>query len=100
MGSFSVRTAVIVLGCAAGLTIPAAAGTLDCPGNAPSCVDNIQSIGMLVLQVAPGYQAGFVGNPLYDPITNIFVSPVMYDPHTIIQRTAPFSDGSPSDSTG
>jgi len=85
---------------AGALAIPSTAGTLQCPGNAPSCMDDIQSIGMLVLDVAAPFRGGFAGNSNYDPITHIFVSPVLYDPHTMISRTAPFSEGSAQDSTG
>jgi hypothetical protein len=62
--------------------------------------DNTPSLGQFRILVFTNFQAMLAGNPNYSAVTHIFTSPVLYDPNTIIGRSAALQDGSAGDLTG
>lgn len=67
--------------------------TFQCPGGpAATCNDTTTSLGTFIINVSPAFQPVFAGAsvPGYDPVSHIYVSPILYDPSTTIGRSAPF----------
>ena len=62
--------------------------------------DNVPSLGSFQILVATGFQPVMVGYPGYNAGTKILTSPLLFDPSTVIGRSAPHPDGSPADSDG
>jgi hypothetical protein len=51
--------------------------------------DSTQSLGQFVLVLNPSISGAFVGTPGYTASTNTFMSPLLYDPNTQINRSMP-----------
>jgi len=64
--------------------------------------DNTYSLGSFTVVVNPAYQAMFAGAayPGYNTVTKRLVSPTLFDPATVIGRSAPTNDASPGDIAG
>ena len=94
------RFCAMVLG-AVVLSAGSLAATLgdNCQGSnvPPPCVETTTSLGMFIINIATPFRAGFAGDPRYNPTTHDFLSPLLFDPTTMINRSAPFLDGSASD---
>ncbi len=50
--------------------------------------DNTQSLGSFSIVLNPSVSGAFVGYPGYDSTTNVLTSGVLYDPNTLINRSA------------
>jgi len=78
------------------------AGPLDCATPGSPCNDQITSLGRFVVDITnPAIQAIFAGSPPpgYDPSSHLFMSPLLFDPNTLIGRSTSFADGSADDTT-
>jgi hypothetical protein len=62
--------------------------------------DSTSSMGSFRIQVRPAFQPLFSGYPNYNSTTAILQSPTLFDPGTLIGRSAPLLDGSGPDSAG
>lgn len=94
-------SAGLLVACACFAT--AYAGTLDCPTVGNPCNDTTPSLGRFIIKVTdPALAAILTGAsvPGWDAADKIFLSPLLSDQNTIIGRSAPFSDGSASDTNG
>jgi hypothetical protein len=67
-------------------TFPAAAGD-----------DVARSMGKFAIWIHPTYRPLVQTNPCFTNSTGEFVSPLMFDPNTIIGRSAPYDDGDATD---
>src|ERR1051326_6348407 len=66
----------------------------------PKTDDHPQSFGQFWILIDPAYQPQFAGCPAYNPTTHVLQSPLLYDPVTVIGRSAPLKDGGPGDASG
>jgi hypothetical protein len=66
----------------------------------PKGDDSVQSFGKFWILIDPPYQAMFAGCPAYNPTTHVLESPTLYEPTTVIGRSAPIKEGSPGDNGG
>lgn len=62
--------------------------------------DTTPSLGGFKIQIATNFQGVVNGCPGYDPTTQIWTSPTMYDETTLIGRSDVLTDGSPADLNG
>src|SRR5215469_12665030 len=62
--------------------------------------DTTSSLGSFKIQIATNFQAVVNGCPGYDPNTQIWTSPTMFDDSTLIGRSDPLLDGSAADQNG
>lgn len=62
--------------------------------------DSAPSLGRFIIFVEPDFQPLMVGYPGYDNTAKTLVSPVLYDPTTIIGRSSPHLHGSAPDING
>ena len=62
--------------------------------------DKVPSLGSFQILVATDFQPVMAGYPGYNAGTKILTSPLLFDPTTVIGRSAPHLDGSPADSGG
>jgi hypothetical protein len=56
--------------------------------------DTTTSLGQFSIVINPAFKPGFAGNPGYNPATNIFTSPILFDPSTLINRSSTTTVGS------
>ena len=62
--------------------------------------DVTQSLGQFNIIVNPTFQGMMTGYPGYNGATHVLTSPVLYDPNTIVGRSAPLQAGSAGDLNG
>lgn len=96
MRSFNRR---LFMGCLAVLVLaiaPAYSQT-NFPGQGD---DTTTSLGSFKIQIATNFQAAVNGCPGYDPTTQIWTSPTMFDGSTLIGRSGVITDGSTADLNG
>lgn len=62
--------------------------------------DTPQSFGQFWILIDPAYQSQFAGCPAYNTTTHVLQSPILYEPHTVIGRSARLKDGGPGDASG
>lgn len=72
----------------------------NCAGSnvAPPCTETTTSLGMFIIHITnPLVQGALGASPFYNPATQDFLSPLLFDQNTQINRGVPFVDGSASD---
>jgi len=62
--------------------------------------DLTQSLGQFNIIISPTFQPMMTGYPGYSSSTHVLTSPVLYDPTTIVGRSAPLQAGSTGDLNG
>ncbi len=62
--------------------------------------DTTTSLGSFKIQIATNFQAVVNGCPGYDPNTQIWTSPTLFDGTTLIGRSDVITDGSTADQNG
>jgi hypothetical protein len=92
------RLSLILVGASFAIS-PVAFGdnfSTNCPGATLPCNETVNSLGTFIINVAPAFQPYFAGVPGYDPVSHIFLSPLLSDPNTMVGLSAPFlNSGSP-----
>ena len=99
MRSFFLSVSLAVV--STGLTF---AGTIDftCPANngttsnGSQCNDITTSLGQFIIQITDPSVIAVLNSSKpagYDPTSNIFVSPLLFDSNTVVGRSAPISNG-------
>lgn len=62
--------------------------------------DNTLTLGQFTVIVNPAFQTRMMGYPGYNSTTHVLTSPVLFDPNTIVGRSAPLQVGSVGDISG
>jgi len=75
-------------------------GSECAPGQLPPCDDVTLSFGTFQILVDEVYRDWMAGYPGYDDHTKILTSPRLFDPGTVIGRSAPHLDGDPTSDLG
>ncbi|MGB2987568.1 MAG: hypothetical protein WBE26_17015 [Phycisphaerae bacterium] len=85
-----------------GTTPARAQATFDdnCGTDPVPCDDQTNSLGHFEIWVLPPYHPLMTGCPGWNPVTGILTSPTLYDPNTVIGRSAGGTDAEPIDATG